>query len=174
MQIKQTHTQQQFHDAFASSEAKLRRIAYRLCRRDEDAEDLIQETMFKAWRAFESFKGDSAFATWVTRIMVNTWKDALKKQRVNVFPLEQSTVQPIAPNAPFSDVHDAVNRMLGEIPEQQRAVFVLRCLEDVSVKDTAAMLDIAEGTVKVQYFRALKRMRELLGAEHKGWMGGSK
>ncbi len=140
----------------------------------EDAEDLVQESLFKAWRGFASFQRESAFSTWVTRILMNTWKDSKKKKHTNVYQLDASMLEQHYARHSFSDVHDAVNRFLDELPEQQRAVFVLRCLEDLSVKETATMLDIAQGTVKVQYFRALKRMRELLGAEHKEWKGGAR
>jgi len=146
--------------------------------RDRDAaRTLTQDCFIHAWRARGSFRGSCAVKTWVMRIAVNVVRDHARNRRLRFWrrttreALDISSAGVQLPDGGIS----AEQRMLvsekvravwaasGSLPERQRAVFLLRFVEDMDLLDIAAATGLKEGTVKIHLFRALQSVRERLG-----------
>jgi RNA polymerase sigma-70 factor (ECF subfamily) len=158
----------------------LYRTARAILRDDAEAEDVVQEAYLKAYGALASFRGEAKLSTWLVRITAN---EALMRRRKNartamVVPMdaaagagEQQWEDPMSEEAgPESDALRGEMRRLLEaridaLPDGYRAVFVLRALEELTVEETAAALDIPEPTVRTRYFRARGLLRESLARD---------
>ena len=152
------------------------RTARAILRDDADAEDALQEAYIQAYRSLGSFRGDAQLSTWLARIVANEALQRLRKQkrRAEIVPL-QSTAAPEVEHVmdsdsdttPHSSAERAEMRRLLEaqidaLPEAYRAVFMLRAVEELSVEETAAVLDLPPATVRTRLFRARSLLREAL------------
>lgn len=151
----------------------LYRTARAILRDDAEAEDAVQETYLRAYRALHTFRGEAKVSTWLVRIAAN---EALMRRRrrvrsAEVIPLEPGEEAQMPDSAgPEMETLRAQMRQLLEaridrLPDGYRAVFVLRALEELSVEETAAALEIPEGTVRTRYFRARSLLRESLARD---------
>ena len=153
-------------------------LALRFCRDAADAEDLSQEVWLRAFRALRSFRAESSFYTWLRRITVNTFlnhRRAAKARREDVTDPaagEGDEQREATAGRAFdaeSALHDKllagrVWGALGELPAQQRLVFLLKHREGMTYEEIAHALDCAPGTVKKALFRAVTRLRSRLSA----------
>jgi RNA polymerase sigma-70 factor (ECF subfamily) len=147
---------------------KVVKLVARLLRDPTEAEDVAQEAFVKAYRALASFRGDSAFYTWLYRIAVNTARNAMaSRQRrpldyeADLSETEQSAVAsrmshsdtPEA-TALSDEIHATVNRAVADLPEDLRTAIILREIEGLSYEEIAAAMDCPVGTVRSRIFRA--------------------
>jgi RNA polymerase sigma-70 factor, ECF subfamily len=147
---------------------KVVKLVARLLRDPTEAEDVAQDAFVKAYRALASFRGDSAFYTWLYRIAVNTARNAMaSRQRrpldyeADLSETEQSAVAsrmshsdtPEA-TALSDEIHETVNRAVAELPEDLRTAIILREIEGLSYEEIAAAMDCPVGTVRSRIFRA--------------------
>ena len=143
----------------------LYRTARAILRDDAEAEDAVQEAYLHAYRSLASFRGESKLSTWLVRIAAN---EALMRRRRSIRSAE---VVPLDPATPAENAHGdpMLRRILEEridgLPDDYRAVFVLRALEELTVGETAAALGIPEATVRTRYFRARGLLRESLARD---------
>ncbi len=140
----------------------------------EDSEDLSQQTFIKVWQQLDTFRGDSAFFTWVYRIAINLAKNfvtssGFKKQKINT-SIEDAEID----ISSFDDIESAVihNESLEEIsnfidslPESLKTAFVLRESEGKSYEDIAAITETPIGTVRSRIFRARELIVEFMEKE---------
>jgi RNA polymerase sigma-70 factor (ECF subfamily) len=131
------------------------------------AEDVVQETMIKAWRSLGTFRGDSSMRTWVLRIAHNTSIDAMRRRRDRSFAPEDlpetaetegGTEDPAARAAGRSDLA-TLRSALGELDELSRSIVVLREIEGLSYAQIAATLDISTALVKTRLLRARRSLQ---------------
>jgi len=128
-----------------------------------EAEDCAQEAFIQAWNKLSKFRGDSAFATWLHRIAVNTVLGRIRKSK-----REQDRIQTVADTRPtpletgdtgeLRDLVAAVDRL----PEGARHVFVLHAVYGYTHEEAAGMLGIAAGTSKAQLHRARRLLAQQL------------
>jgi RNA polymerase sigma-70 factor, ECF subfamily len=163
---------------------RLYRTARAILKDDAEAEDAVQEAYLLAFRAMGNFRGDSKLSTWLVRIVANEALGRLRKRTraAEVIPFDshyesgeiaEAAEDPMTPTAPEQPDNAAVRaetrRLLeakiDELPDAFRAVFMLRAIEELSVEETAAALDIAEATVRTRFFRARGLLREALSRE---------
>jgi RNA polymerase sigma-70 factor, ECF subfamily len=157
----------------------LYRTARAILRDDAEAEDVVQEAYLRAYRALETFRGESKFSTWLVRITAN---EALMRRRRKggiavVVPMDSAALAGDRWDEPMSDepgpekdaLRSEMRRILeariDALPDAYRAVFVLRALEELSVEETAAALVIPEATVRTRYLRARSLLRESLARD---------
>ena len=147
---------------------KVIKLVARLLRDPTEAEDVAQEAFVKAYRALGSFRGDSAFYTWLYRIAVNTARNAMaSRQRrpldyeAELSEGEQSTVESRlrhtdTPEATVlsEEIRETVNRAVAALPEDLRTAIILREVEGLSYEEIAAAMDCPVGTVRSRIFRA--------------------
>ena len=142
----------------------LYRTARAILRDDAEAQDAVQEAYLRAYKALGGFRGDAKLSTWLVRITAN---EALMRRRRRTLPApEDSNAETVADDAadPEADAQRSETRRLlqlriDSLPEGYRTVFVLRGVEEFSVEETAAALDIPEATVRTRFFRARGLLR---------------
>ena len=141
-----------FAELFRRHRDRLWAVALRTMRDQEDAADALQDAMISAFRNAASFRAESQVTTWLHRIVVNACLDRIRRRQARpTVPLpEAGPAEPAAPRDAIAeqDTRMAVQDALGELPEEQRAAIVLVDVEGRSVTEAAAMLGVAEGTVK--------------------------
>jgi RNA polymerase sigma-70 factor (ECF subfamily) len=145
-----------------------------------EAQDVAQDAFLKAYRALPSFRGDSAFYTWLYRIAINTAKNALvsNRRRPIDFDLDLQDPDQYDRHAKLKDVDTpegvllteeiraVVERAMEQLPEDLRTAIVLREIEGLSYEEIAEAMDCPVGTVRSRIFRAReaidKRLQPLL------------
>ena len=140
--------------------AQVYRLAYRLTGNQYDAEDLTQDVFVKAWQALPGWRPEARFSTWLLQIARNAALDQLRRRRVVQFaPLDDG--MDVADTAPGPEARYAsrqrqalLENALQQIAAEHREILLLREIEDLSYAELAAVLGIAEGTVKSRLARA--------------------
>jgi len=168
---------------------KLARLLSRLIRDPAEVEDVAQETFIKAYRALPSFRGDSAFYTWLYRIGVNTAKNYLVSQgrrTPTATEVESDEAETYEEGEQLRDINtpervllskqigETVNDAMEALPEELRTAIILREIEGLSYEEIANIMDCPIGTVRSRIFRAreaiAERLRPLLDtAPDKRW-----
>jgi RNA polymerase sigma-70 factor (ECF subfamily) len=148
------------------------RIAFRMVRDPDGAEDVTQITFVKAFRSLHRFKEEYAFHPWLYRIAVNaslTHIDRRKRERkVDIADVpERNLPRPAHDESPLDEtgrkeLMARVDQALEKIPAEQKAVFLLRVVEGLSYEEIARTLDIPKGTVMSRLSRAREALRNLL------------
>jgi RNA polymerase sigma-70 factor (sigma-E family) len=144
----------EFDEFVVARSPALLRTAYLLTRDLQLAEDLLQTALTKAWFAWNRIEGDPE--PYVRRILVTSSVSWWRKRWTHETPTE--FVPEPASRAEPVDVHDLM-QALGRLPRRQRAVVVLRYVEDRTEADTAALMGCSVGTVKSQCAKALAKLR---------------
>jgi RNA polymerase sigma-70 factor, ECF subfamily len=124
------------------------------------AEDLTQQTFVQAWKALPAFRRESQLRTWLHRIAYHEYTRWLRDRREHA-PLEAALYQPV-PQADSIWENLVLPQALAQLSEEQRAVFLLYHIQELSVAETASVLNLPAGTVKSRLFAARQRLRELL------------
>ena len=170
-----------FSDLMRRYNRRLYRVARSVLRDDAEAEDALQDAYLQAYRALPGFRGESALGTWLTRIVVNA---ALMRQRKTgrladvielgadfgsddaILPRDRLD-EPAQPElaALRAQTRRLIETGIDKLPAAFRTVFMLRAVEELTVEETAATLDIPAATVRTRYFRARAMLREALARE---------
>jgi RNA polymerase sigma-70 factor (ECF subfamily) len=168
---------------------KLARLLSRLIRDPGEVEDVAQETFVKAYRALPSFRGESAFYTWLYRIGVNTAKNylmAMGRRTPTSTEVEAEDAEGYDEGEQLRDINTpesvllskeiaaTVNAAIDGLPGELRTAIQLRELEGMSYEEIARVMECPIGTVRSRIFRAreaiAERLRPLLGtAKDKRW-----
>ncbi len=152
------------------------RLVVRMTRNNEDAEDVLQEGLLKAYCNLQQFRGNSQFYTWLVRITMNEALMKLRKKRYTQVPLEE--VVETEKGAVRRELEDRSNDPERYYAEQELretlaqafeslsprlcAAFVLRNVEEMSMRETAAVLGLSASAVKSRVVRARSRLRKRL------------
>lgn len=127
------------------------------------AEELVQRAFVRAWERLASYRGDSAFATWLHRVTVNVVLEDRRAAGRQITRLaEAQAPEPASPTPPHPGVRMDLERAIGTLPVGARRVLVLHDIEGWSHEDIAAALGVSIGTTKSQLHRARQLLREVL------------
>ena len=156
-------------------------LARRIVGQEQDAEDVTQQAFLSALEHLESFRGEASFATWLMRIVTHAALKVIRKRRglptvsLEAATEEQETYDSVphpeyiadwregpAELATRSETKRLIDDALTQLDEKHRLVFILRDIEGMSVKETADVLHLSEGNVKVRLLRARLELREQL------------
>lgn len=149
--------------------SRMKSIARNLLGTASDAEDAVQDTFMKIQRSIGSFRGQSSFATWSFRILINTCYDArrsrIRKKEVAQDEPEGESPRP-EPRAPVAhpSLRLALERALAQLTRHQRDVFLLYEVEGLRHSEIAEVLQISETASKNTLFQAKKNLRHMLEA----------
>jgi len=161
---------------------KVLKLIMRYIRDATEAEDVAQEAFIKAYRALPSFRGDSAFYTWLYRIAINTAKNSLvsSKRRPIEYDLDLQDPEQYDMHARLKDaetpegllltdeIRETVNAAIRDLPEDLRSAIVLREIDGLSYEEIAEAMDCPVGTVRSRIFRAReaidKKLRPIFAA----------
>lgn len=144
---------------------RLRAFALALARSAEHADDLVQGACERALRGLASYRPDSRLDSWMFRILHNLWVDGYRRRRpqveLDVPGLEASLVgEDGRVTAERRAELAATARAISDLPEEQRAVLVLVCVEELSYREAAEVLSIPIGTVMSRLSRARRSLSE--------------
>lgn len=148
-------------------------LALRLSGDPADAEDLVQEAVLKAYRAWDRFEPGTNCKAWLLTILRNTFRDEYRSRskRRDSVPLDAWPAPPAAaavgeadPESAFFErlVDDEVTRAIDDLPEEQRTPLVLSDLEGLTYAEIAAVMCVPVGTVRSRLFRGRRRLRRRL------------
>jgi RNA polymerase sigma-70 factor, ECF subfamily len=166
-----------FEELVRRYDRKLLRIALQVTHNQEDAQEAVQETFLKAYQKLNQFRGDSKLSTWLIRIALNESLMTLRRRRRYTQELPLEFEDPDGTNIPVdvvdwspnpeqlysrSELQEILRKALEDLPPALRVVFVLRDLEVLSIKETAAALDLHPSAVKARLLRARLQLREKL------------
>jgi RNA polymerase sigma-70 factor, ECF subfamily len=149
------------------------RVAFRLTGHEQDAEDVVQETFLKAYRQIAQFESRSSFATWLYRIAFNCSHDLLRQRprvgtRQSIDAEDGSDRLDLADPSPAADpartlerrqTDERVKAALEALTGQERAAFVMRHFEGLSIEEIGAALDLGASAAKHSIFRAVRKLR---------------
>jgi RNA polymerase sigma-70 factor, ECF subfamily len=159
---------------------RLYRIARAILRNDADAEDAVQDAYVSAFANLASYRGESALATWLSRIVMNEALGRLRRKRttVDLAALEHQRSEAEIIQFPLSTLNDDPERTMAQrqilqlveqatdnLPEAFRLVFVTRVIEGMSVEETSELLGIKPETIKTRLHRARQLVRDQLEKE---------
>jgi len=139
-------------------------VVRRIAPEDSLADDWAQETWVRAFRALPSFRGDSAFGTWVLRIAINSALHEARRVRRRwngEVALDPATAGVERPSEPV--LRTRLERALAELPEGMRRILVLHDVEGYDHEEIATILGNRASTCRSQLFKARAKMREILG-----------
>jgi RNA polymerase sigma-70 factor (ECF subfamily) len=160
----------EFEARLADSSALAVRVAYGVLRSRQDAEDVAQEAFARAYRRFASLRDRDRFRGWLVRM---TWRLALDHRRAARRRLARDGAA-IAGSADAGDLSaeiDARERAtrlwaaIDRLPERLRAATVLAAIDGHGVREVAALMGVAEGTIKSRLFEARQQLRKILAAK---------
>jgi len=154
------------------------RLALKILQNPQDAEDVLQETFIKAYKALSQFDGRSRLSTWLYRIATNEALMALRKKRPDTISVDAPQDDDEAAYATPMQIVDwcclpeselmsdearhHLDESINALPPSLKTVFVLREVEDLSTRETAEVLNISEPAVKTRLHRARLALRESL------------
>jgi RNA polymerase sigma-70 factor (ECF subfamily) len=157
----------EFLEQMTSTLPALRAFGRSLCGDPARADDLVQETMLKAWTSRERFQAGSNFKAWLFTILRNCYYSELRHRKFEVEDPEGE----IAASVSIQPEHDLklqvrdLNRALQELPNDQREALILVCASGLSYEEAAQICMCAVGTIKSRIARARDRLVQLLGAD---------
>ena len=152
----------------------------RITKHQEDAEDVMQEALLRAYMHIKTFRGESRFSTWLTRIAINQALMCLRARRrsmvsLDCIPLseEDSFTLDLPDSRPNPEQHCGnselevtLHRLINRLPSSFRIVFVMRYLHEWSTEETANTLGISVAATKTRLLRARRRLQQQLGQRH--------
>lgn len=164
---------------------RLFRVARSVMRNDGEAEDVVQAAYVKAFTHLETFRGESQFSTWLTRIALNDALGRVRKRRVttdltaldaavesdsglgSLFPL---SLVPLSADSEASrtEMRKLLEHAIDQLPEAFRLVFILRDVEGLSIAEAASQLGIKPETVKTRLHRARQLLRATIEQQISG------
>jgi len=160
---------------------RLYRLARASLRDDAEAKDALQDAYLCAFRSLGQFRGEAALGTWLSRLVLNECRGRLRRsiRRQNIIPmvsteLHMDAVAEVAETGESqtpdqllarAQMRAVLERKVSELPDIFRVVFVLRSIEELSIEEIAATLDIPSETVRSRHFRAKGMLRESLAKE---------
>lgn len=158
---KQKNREQFFETLIKQEQKKLYRVAYSYVKNEQTALDIVQDTVIKAYRSFDRLKDIEFFSTWITRILINTALDHIKKSK-DIIPLdiEWLNTQLVEENhtVMVMDIEDVFEKLKAN----QKTLLLLRFYYGYSIPEIANILEKPEGTVKSQLHRTLQIVKKKL------------
>ena len=184
-----------FHDLIRPCERAIFFLLLGLLKNDTEAEDAAQETAIKVYLNLRNFRGDSQFRTWVLSIARNEGLGRLRKQaNRREDSLDADTDEQTGDYTPAiltswkeiptealekKEFAAILRKAIDDLPEIYRNIVLLRDIEEMDIRETAAALGISEGSVKVRLHRARAMLQRVLAPQlkgfapkRKGWFGG--
>jgi RNA polymerase sigma-70 factor, ECF subfamily len=153
-------------------------LAYNFTGNTEDAKDVLQEAFVKAYLNIKKFRGGSTFYTWFYRILLNQYKDILRRKRTRIKvlvdapgPMDENDDAPAeaVDNSPGpgtallnKEIREKADEAINMLPEKQKTTFILKHMHGMKLSEIAGIIGCSESTAKVHLFRATKNLQKAL------------
>jgi RNA polymerase sigma-70 factor (ECF subfamily) len=156
-----------FERLYRENERKVFGLCFRLSSDPSLAEELTQEVFVRAWRKLSSFRGESAFSSWLYPLTVNVALSERRSRRrrdARIVATEDPASLERAPRSPAPEAGFDLEKAMAALPPGARAVFVLHDVEGRTHEEIGQLLGLAPGTSKAQLHRARRLLREALAS----------
>jgi len=143
-------------------------IMWRFSRDPDTHQDLVQDAFVEAYQNLHTYRGDAPFAHWLARIATRVgfrhWNRQKRERAIRTVPLEEwhQIAEPDIEEMPAQEAAQLVHQLLALLPPRDRLVLTLRYLDGHNVEETAHLTGWSQSMVKVQTWRARKKLRKLL------------
>lgn len=156
-----------FIELLQHEKLKLYKMAFLYMKNENDALDIVQETVARAFANIGSVKEPAYFSTWLTKICINTALESIRKSNKIIY-MEQPIIE-IAEDLVLDEKMDLLEA-IEQLDEKYKTVIILKYYQDLPVKDIAQLLQCPEGTVKTNLHRAIQQLKKhvLKGGSHYG------
>ena len=154
-----------FEELYRENVGRVYALCFRLAGEATLAEELTQDAFVRAWQKLPSFRGDSAFSTWLHPLTVNvalSERRSRRRRTSRVIATDDLTLLEKPERRPGPELGVDLERALDGLPDGARAVFVLHDIEGYKHREIAGLTGVATGTSKAQLHRARKLLREAL------------
>ena len=169
-----------FAELVTRHQRRASRIAFHYVRDSADADEAVQDAFVKAYTHIGTFREELPFEVWFTRILINGCLDRLKQRKrrekwiapttIDASGLERNPAELVPSRGPSPEEYvlrqerrRRLHEALGQLPERQRLVFMLSQFEGRSSREVSGLTGLNESTVRVHLFRAIRRLRGILG-----------
>ena len=144
----------------------LYRYAYWLCHEKQVAEDLVQETFLRAWRALDSLKDEKAAKSWLITILRRENARRFERKRFDMSEYEEASITDTKSVTTEQELENHwLREKISQLPPEYSEPLILQVLGGFSGEDIAAILDLNKNTVMTRLFRARNQLKEALEAE---------
>ena len=145
---------------------RLYKEAYLRCKHEEDAKEIVQETIYKAYKNVKSLKEAKYFKTWLSKILINVSNDYMSKNgKIDLEHDENHYVKEIYNDNQVEIKIDLYNAM-DELEDKYKDVIILRYVEDLKIEDISKILERPINTIKTHIRKAIKDMKNLLKEDY--------
>lgn len=156
-----------FEQLVLRHQGKVLNLIYRFTWNRQDAEDLAQEVFLKVWKYARTFRGRSAFSTWLYRLAVNTCLNYRQKKKIETEPLPLLGEFAAEANAAGAEIltrerESLLNKALNGLPVRQKMAIILAGFEGKSYEEIAAIMEISVSAVETLLFRARQNLGKIL------------
>lgn len=162
-------TNAEFDEIYRLYAQDIYRFLLRLCGNEQLATDILQDTMLKAFTDIGKFRGECSMKTWLCTVARNLWKDHLKKAENRNLPLEESWDIPDSDDIEqrMTDKMQAIaiHKLLHRLDDPYKEIFSLRVFAELSFQEIGNVFGKTENWARVTFFRAKKKLIELLEKE---------
>lgn len=146
----------------------LYRYAYWLCHEKQVAEDLVQETFLRAWRALDSLKDEKAAKAWLITILRRENARRFERKRFEMSEYEEANITDTASTSNEQEIENHwLREKIAQMPEEYREPLVLQVIGGFSGEEIANMLSLNKNTVMTRLFRARNQLKEAIDSEPK-------
>lgn len=146
------------------------RLSRRYVKNDADAADVTQLAFVRAFRGLAGFRGTATVRSWLYRIAINcalSWlRDHRREQPAEIGEDALTEDNPAPAQLSAGDDRARLREAIAQLPPKQKLVLELRVFDDLSFKEVSDLADCSENTAKVNFHYAVKRLRDILGADH--------
>jgi RNA polymerase sigma-70 factor (ECF subfamily) len=174
-----------FHEIVELYKKKVYYIAYNICGDFHEAEDISQEVFIKVFRFINKFRSDAKLSTWIYQVSVNTSIDAVRKRKKKQVFMETAQMDSLPPDSTVTGSNTAgpenltardlfrqrIHQALPGLSKKERAVFVMRYLNEFKLLEIAEIQGISINSIKTLLLRAKKKLRKKLAPYNQeyGW-----
>ncbi|WP_407272369.1 sigma-70 family RNA polymerase sigma factor [Radiobacillus sp. PE A8.2] len=149
---------QAFEKIIAYEKTKIYRIAYVYVKNEQNAIEIVQQTVYKAFISIEKLKNPEQFSAWLKRITINSAIDFLRQQK-KVVPIISEVLETLPEKEINVDDQLDLFELIDQLDENQKTLIILKFYDDYSNREIAEIMGIPEGTVKSRLHRTLHILR---------------
>ena len=156
--MTKNHKETVIMEQFIENYNQYYRMAYAYTKNEEDAMDIVQESVCKALASQKSLKSEQYVKTWIYSIVIHTALDMLRKKKKEIVGIEEGTIYENGRNDPnYNEIE--VMEWLGKLKEEDRSILILRYFEDMKIEDISKIMHENVNTIKSRLYRALKQLK---------------
>lgn len=145
---------------------RLYKEAYLRCKHEEDAKEIVQETIYKAYKNVKSLKEPKYFKTWLSKILINVSNDYMRKNGMIELEHDENDYVKKVHNHDQVEIKIDLYNALDELEDKYKDVIILRYIEDLKIEDISQILERPVNTIKTHIRKAIKDMKNLLKEDY--------